>query len=240
MYVHGVAEAPIGGGDHHRTAVEPRVVAVPLQRGQQVTIVVHERHAVEPAPGPGSASLRGVPLGVGTRRQAFYTNLSPGAYRFHVVAVNDGVASDREAVWTFSLAPAFYQTRWFTLALVLLAAGGVAAAWRVRVHRVRGRFSAILVERTRVAREIHDTLLQSLLGVMLQLDHVTSEIDRAPQDAKDLLHRLRRQVEFHIREARHSIRDLRSPVLQSRDLVSVLADQIEWSKGEESVGRAKG
>jgi signal transduction histidine kinase len=160
----------------------------------------------------------------GTRRQAFYTNLQPGSYRFRVVASNDGVLSEREAVWAFTLAPAFYQTRWFTLALVLLAGAGTAAAWRARVHRVRGRFSAILVERTRVAREIHDTLLQSLLGVMLQLDQAANEIDESPQAAKEQLSRLRQQVEFHIREARHSIRDLRSPVLQTRDLATALRE----------------
>jgi hypothetical protein len=52
----------------------------------------------------------------GTRRQAFYTNLPPGDYRFRVRASNDGVPSEREAVWAFTLAPAFYQTRWFAAA----------------------------------------------------------------------------------------------------------------------------
>ncbi|MGE3509450.1 MAG: two-component regulator propeller domain-containing protein [Vicinamibacterales bacterium] len=163
-------------------------------------------------------------IDAGSRRQAFYTNLQPGHYRFRVRASNDGVWSEREAVWAFELAPAFYETRWFAAALVLLTGTGLAGAWRARVHRVRGRFSAILVERTRVAREIHDTLLQSLLGVMLQLDQAASDIDDAPQSAKDRLGRLRQQVEFHIREARHSIRDLRSPVLQTRDLPSALGD----------------
>ena len=57
----------------------------------------------------------------GTRRQAFYTNLPPGDYRFRVRASNDGVSSEREAVWAFTLAPAFYQTRWFAAAMVVLA-----------------------------------------------------------------------------------------------------------------------
>jgi ligand-binding sensor domain-containing protein/signal transduction histidine kinase len=158
----------------------------------------------------------------GTRRQAFYTNLPPGDYRFRVKASNDGVSSQQEAVWAFTLAPAFYQTHWFTAAMVLLALSGVALAWRVRVQQVQGRFSAILVERTRVAREVHDTLLQSLLGVLFRLDEVASVVDRSSESAKDQLVRLRRQVEFYVREARYSIRDLRSPILQSRGLATAL------------------
>jgi signal transduction histidine kinase len=160
----------------------------------------------------------------GIRRQAFYTNLRPGHYRFQVTATNDGMPSDAEAVWEFTLLPAFYQTRWFPGALVLLAAGGVALAWRARVHQVRGRFSTILVERTRVAREIHDTLLQSLLGVMLQLDDVANTLETSKETARGQLGRLRQQVEFYIREALNSIRDLRSPVLESRDLGAALRD----------------
>ena len=163
----------------------------------------------------------------GTRRQAFYTNLPPARYRFRVIADSDGIPSDHEAVWEFTLTPAFYQTRWFAAALGLLAIAGVAAAWRTRVHQVRGRFSSILVERTRMAREIHDTLLQSLLGVLFQLDEVASTIDASKETAKEQLRRLRRQVEFYVREARYSIKDLRSPILQSRDLASALREAGE-------------
>lgn len=158
----------------------------------------------------------------GTRRQAFYTNLPPGDYRFRVRASNDGVPSAREAVWAFTLVPAFYQTRWFAAGMVAFGLSIAALAWRVRVQQVRGRFSAILVERTRVAREIHDTLLQSLLGVMFRLDEVSKVIDVSSESARDQLVRLRHQVEFYVREARYSIRDLRSPILQSRGLATAL------------------
>ena len=171
----------------------------------------------------------------GTRRQAFYTNLAPGNYRFRVRGSNDGVSSEREAVWAFTLAPAFYQTRWFMTAMVLLALSAVALAWRIRVQQVQGRFSAILVERTRVAREVHDTLLQSLLGVLFRLDEVASVIDRSSESAKDQLVRLRHQVEFYVREARYSIRDLRSPILQSRGLATALRSIGENLTGEGAV-----
>jgi signal transduction histidine kinase/ligand-binding sensor domain-containing protein len=171
----------------------------------------------------------------GTRRQAFYTNLAPGEYRFRVRASNDGVPSVGEAVWAFTLAPAFYQTRWFAAGMTLMALTVAALAWRVRVQQVRGRFSAILVERTRVAREIHDTLLQSLLGVMFRLDEVSNVIDVSSDSAKEQLVRLRRQVEFYVREARYSIRDLRSPILESRGLATAIRAIGETLTGERAV-----
>ena len=171
----------------------------------------------------------------GTRRQAFYTNLPPGDYRFRVRASNDGVPSEREAVWAFTLVPAFHQTRWFVALLAVVALSLAALAWRVRVQQVRGRFSAILVERTRVAREIHDTLLQSLLGVMFRLDEVSNVIDVSSESAKAQLVRLRHQVEFYVREARYSIRDLRSPILQSRGLATAMRAVGENLTGERSI-----
>ena len=107
-----------------------------------------------------------------------------------------------------------------------------ALAWRVRVQQVQGRFSAILVERTRVAREVHDTLLQSLLGVMFRLDEVSNVIDVSSESAKEQLVRLRHQVEFYVREARYSIRDLRSPILQSRGLATAMRAVGENLTGE--------
>lgn len=160
----------------------------------------------------------------GTRRQAFYTNLPPGHYRFRVKADNDGAPNETEAVWAFRIAPDFYQTGWFALAMVVAAAALATGAWRLRVRSVRSKFALILVERSRMAREIHDTLLQSLLGVMLRLDDVEKTVDVSADSAKQQLGRLRQQVEFYIREARHSIRDLRSPTLQTRDLACALEE----------------
>lgn len=163
----------------------------------------------------------------GVRRQAFYTNLPPGAYRFRVRAENDGVPSQTEATWTFAIAPAFYQTRWFQLLLVVAAAATATMAWRLRVRQVRSEYSLILVERSRMAREIHDTLLQSLLGVLLRLGDTEEMVLTAPEAARQQLGRMRQQLEFYIREARQSIRDLRSPLLQTRDLVAALRETGE-------------
>lgn len=163
----------------------------------------------------------------GSRRVAFYTNLPPGSYRFRVRAENDGVSSEAEAVWTFAIAPAFYQTRWFQLLLLAVGVAVATAAWRLRVRQVRSKYSMMLVERSRLAREIHDTLLQSLLGVMLRLGAVEKTVDESADAAKQQIGRLRQQLEFYIREARQSIRDLRSPLLQSRDLATALRETGE-------------
>ena len=78
-----------------------------------------------------------------------------------------------------------------------------------------------------MAREIHDTLLQSLLGVMLRLGEVEQTVEESAEWARQQLGRLRQQLEFYIREARQSIRDLRSPLLQTRDLVAALEETGE-------------
>ena len=105
---------------------------------------------------------------VGTRRQAFYTDLGPGTYRFRVAASNNsGVWNEAGTTMEFSIAPAYYQTRWFQAAI----AGGVFAllwvAYGLRIRQVARQFNRTLdarvSERTRIARELHDTLLQSFV-----------------------------------------------------------------------------
>lgn len=100
-------------------------------------------------------------------------------------------------------------------------------AWRARVRRAKGTLSPILAERARIARAIHDTLLQDLVGVLLRLDEVSNTLDERAEPARDSLRRVRQQVETCIREARESIRDLRSPVLQREDLGAALREAGE-------------
>ncbi len=161
----------------------------------------------------------------GARRQAFYTNLSPSTYRFRVEAISqDGSWTTSDAAWDFAIEPAFYQTTWFYSTMVAAVGLLVAAAWRVRLRRVRREFSLVLAERARLSREIHDTLLQSLVGVALQFDAIANSLDGASAAAKEQLVRIRRHVESYIREARQSIWDLRSPVLETHDLAAALRE----------------
>ncbi|WP_084583035.1 sensor histidine kinase [Sphingomonas azotifigens] len=109
----------------------------------------------------------------GTAREAYYANLGPGTWRFQVIAANnDGVWNTQGATVSFTIAPRFYQRWWFRLAALAVAAGmlWLLYAWRLReqIARNRGRLEAQLAERERIARELHDTLLQSMQGLMLR------------------------------------------------------------------------
>lgn len=106
----------------------------------------------------------------GPRREAFFTKLPPGQYHFRVMArSSDGVWSRNAAAVDFEVEPFLYQRRWFWPMCVLLIGLAIRAAWRLRSRQLRQRFSIVLTERSRIARELHDTLLQGLSGVTMQL-----------------------------------------------------------------------
>jgi signal transduction histidine kinase/ligand-binding sensor domain-containing protein len=171
----------------------------------------------------------------GTRRQAFYTNLPPRRYTFRVQAQIDGESQVDSASWDFTIQPMFYQTAWFygaSAAVLLLALWG---AWRVRLRLVEHEFAMVLGERTRLSREIHDTLLQSLVGLTLQINKVARNVVASPVDAAQQLIRMRKQVEAHIRDARTSIWDLRSPILETRDLPTALHELGERAASDNAI-----
>ncbi len=161
----------------------------------------------------------------GGRRQAYYTNLPPGQYVFHAQASDhSGTWSGPEAQWSFTLQPAFRQTRWFYALCglgILMAAWGTAHARGWILHR---QFAAALAERTRLSREIHDTMLQSLVGIALQVQAIARQCGPHASDQQSQLVALRRQVEQYLREARQAILDLRSPMLEVGDLATALAE----------------
>jgi signal transduction histidine kinase/ligand-binding sensor domain-containing protein len=161
----------------------------------------------------------------GTERTAIYTNLGAGQYRFRVAStIEGGGNSSQDEVWAFRIQPLFYETGWFYALVTAAVAFALWGAWRARLRLVEQRFSLVLAERARLSREIHDTLLQSLVGVALQVDVVSSGLDPSASSARHQLVRIRRQVEQYIRDARQSILDLRSPHLESRDLATALRE----------------
>ena len=162
-----------------------------------------------------------------TRREAVYAGLPAGDYRFQVIArSNRGVWNRAGASLELSVPPPFYQAAWF------YAAGGIAlvalvfGAWKIREVQIHRRYSLILAERARLSREIHDTLLQSLVGVALQFDVLAGSLDGAPGQAKQRLRSIRKDVEEYIREARESIWSLRSRP-SGRSLATVLRETSE-------------
>jgi ligand-binding sensor domain-containing protein/signal transduction histidine kinase len=161
----------------------------------------------------------------GTRRTAYYTNLRPGAYTFRVIASNnDGVWNQTGAAFSLYLKPYFYQTYWF-YAVCLVAM--VMLAWllfRLRVRGMQAQFSAVLAERTRIAREIHDNLAQEMSGISVQLEVVARTMPPEAVTAMSYLDRARQQVRHGIAEARRYVWDLRSPTLENNDLPAALAE----------------
>jgi ligand-binding sensor domain-containing protein len=155
------------------------------------------------------------------RRQASYANLGPGTYRFRVQVTSTGSWDDPETVWAFAIAPAFYQTWWFGGACLAVAALMVVGLWRLRVRQVRKELAAVYNERVRLSREIHDTLLQSLAGVAMQLDAASSDPGTSSRTQIAMV-RMRRQLENYIQETRDSIWKLRSGAVDDRDIVTVL------------------
>jgi signal transduction histidine kinase len=160
-----------------------------------------------------------------TRRVAFYNKIPPGNYRFCVTACNsDGVWNESGAVFAFVLPPHFYQTPWFYgLCLVALIAGG----WGLHRHRMKqahDRFSLVLAERSRIARELHDTLAQGFAGIAFQLEAVATKLRNAPDQAKQHLEVALKMVRHSLAEARRSVMNLRSPALDKGDLASALAE----------------
>ena len=170
-----------------------------------------------------------------TARQATYTNLPPGTYTFRVETQAEGDASMDAATWRFTLKPRFTQTRGFYAMIAGLLVTVLYGAWRIRLRVVRHQFSMVLAERTRLSREIHDTLLQSLVGLTLQIDKALRLVRTSPPKATDQLARMRKLAEGYIRDARTSIWDLRAPVLESVDLVTALNELGQRMVADEGI-----
>jgi signal transduction histidine kinase/ligand-binding sensor domain-containing protein len=162
-----------------------------------------------------------------TRRQAFYNDLLPRHYRFRVVACNnDGVWNEEGATLDFSVAPAWYQTTWFR---VLCVGGFVLMLWalyQLRLQQLERHFKKTLEarvgERTRIARELHDTLLQSLHGLMFRFQAARNMLPRRPEQAMQALDGAIARTEQAIAESRGAIQDLRSESLAQSDLAELL------------------
>jgi signal transduction histidine kinase/ligand-binding sensor domain-containing protein len=145
----------------------------------------------------------------GTRREAFYASLPPGHFRFVVMARNaDGVWSQNPAVLKFSVAPRIYERKWFFPLLVLLLASAVVVWYRLRIRRLQQRFHLVLAERTRIARELHDTLLQGLSGVTMQLQALWTRL--VPSSEREFLHEIIQDAARCSTEARQSLWGLRA------------------------------
>jgi signal transduction histidine kinase len=173
---------------------------------------------------------------IGGRREAYFTNLPPGRYRFHVSAANDdGVWNATGASLDFRIEPAWDQTWWFfalVVTAIAAAAAGAAITWQQRRSRLAGeraqaRFDAMLAERTRVARDLHDTLLSDMAGTAMQLSAGARRIEAsgtADATVVELLSTLGTQVQRALVNARRSVTALRTMPEELPPLHERLAD----------------
>ncbi len=174
-----------------------------------------------------------------TSREAVYTNLGPGSYRFRVRASNsDGLWNGPEATIQFEIEPAFWQTWWFRLACVTAFALVVLVFYRLRLRRLTQqlnmRFEERLAERTRIAQDLHDTLLQGFLSASMQLDVAASQLPGS-SPAKPIVDRVLELMRHVIDEGRNTLRGLRSSDSPVHDLVESFSRIPEELALEEQV-----
>ncbi len=149
-------------------------------------------------------------INAGTRREALYTNLPPRRYVFRVVACNlDGTCDPVGSSVAFALAPHYYQQAWFLPLCAAFLAVAIWLAYRLRIRRFTAQFDLILGERSRIARELHDTLIQGFSGVTMEMQALRARLT-APEE-RSTLDEIIQDAARSLQEARRSVAGLRSP-----------------------------
>jgi signal transduction histidine kinase/ligand-binding sensor domain-containing protein len=162
-------------------------------------------------------------IDAGTRREAFYTNLPPGDFRFRVTACDvEGACTEDSQAVEFSLAPHLYQQTWFWPTIVLLAALSVWLAYQMRVRRLHERYSLIVSERSRIARELHDTLIQGFSGVTMALQALAGRLPSSGE--RGALEEIIEDAAKCLRETRRSVAGLRVGSDPESGLPAAIAD----------------
>jgi ligand-binding sensor domain-containing protein/signal transduction histidine kinase len=160
-------------------------------------------------------------------REATYTNLESGQYRFHVMASNSyGQWNASEAVISLEVDPAFWQTWWFRALCVAAFLALLWALYQLRLRQVAQQFNLRLEERvgerTRIARDLHDTLLQSFHGLLFCFQAVSNLLPTRPAEAKQTLDKAIDQAVQAITEGRDAVQGLRSSTVVTNDLACAI------------------
>jgi signal transduction histidine kinase/ligand-binding sensor domain-containing protein len=169
----------------------------------------------------------------GPRRVATYTNIPPGRYRFRVIAGNaDGVWNESGAFFDLRLRPHFHQTWWF-YGLVAMTVGLTGfGLHRVRVRQVEAQLAAVFAERTRMSRELHDTLAQGFAGIAIHLDAAAACLPKGAQELRSHLALARSLVRESLAEARRAVLDLRPQALEHADLATAISEMARRLAGD--------
>jgi signal transduction histidine kinase len=173
----------------------------------------------------------------GTRRNAFYTNLRPGHYRFQVLAANnDGIWNETGDSITFELLPAFYQTLWFLVLCIFVISSLAFMLYRVRVRsaarEVQARFEERMSERTRIAQDLHDNLVQEMTGISLQLE-IADEVTPLGSTAKGPLQRALNLSRTALANGRSALHILRQRPFSAADIEGTLRDTVQSMTGSQ-------
>jgi len=160
-------------------------------------------------------------------KQVIYRNLGPGVYRFHVVASNNlGLWNGPETSISFLIDRTFWQTWWFRASCLLVLALTTLAFYQLRMRQLAQRmdilFQGRLAERTRIAQELHDTLLQSFQGLMFRFQTVEEMLPNRPDDARKALGSALDLADQALMESRDAIKDIRSSPSVGSDLAEAL------------------
>jgi signal transduction histidine kinase/ligand-binding sensor domain-containing protein len=175
---------------------------------------------------------------MGNDRKAFYTNLSPRNYRFRVMASNNsGVWNEAGDAFDFSVAPTYYQTSWFQASCAAAFFLMLWGLYRYRLHQIAQQFNvrmeARLDERTRIARELHDTLLQGFQALMFHFQAVDNLLP--PGQGKEALEKVLDRADRAIAEGRDAIKNIRSSTTVTNELSHAMT-----ALGEELAGAHDG
>jgi signal transduction histidine kinase/ligand-binding sensor domain-containing protein len=171
---------------------------------------------------------------IGSRRTAYYSYLPPGEYTFHVIAANrDGVWNTAGAFVKVRVLPPFYKTNWFIAACAIAFLALLWTIHRLRVRQLAHEFNMTLEarvgERTRIARDLHDTLLQSFQGLLLRFQAASNLLPARPLEAKQRLDSAVGQAAEAITEGRDAVQGLRSSAFETNDLanaITAIAQQL--------------
>jgi ligand-binding sensor domain-containing protein/signal transduction histidine kinase len=163
-----------------------------------------------------------------TSRQAIYTNLGPGPYWFRVAASNSyGAWNGSEAAIPLEIAPAFWQAWWFRLSVLFSLVLLTWLIYRLRLLQVSRQFEMLVeeraMERTRIARELHDSLLQGFQGLLLYLQVAQHMLPSQPEEARQAIEKVLDQGDQALAEARSAVQNLRDSPVSAGDLAQALA-----------------
>jgi len=158
----------------------------------------------------------------GARREAFYTNLPAGHFRFRVAACAPFVpCSDAGAPAELEVIPHLYQRTWFIFLVAAVLLGLVFAVYRFRMSQIETQFSLVVAERTRIARELHDTLIQGFAGITMQLQALSEEL---PSAERESLSDIISDAGNCLRETRQSVAGLRDEEQSSPGLKKAIVE----------------